>query len=130
MVFTHLPSGVLLTLIPLPAKAGPAIAIIAVRAFFQSMDTAPRTAFMADVTAPNERTAVMGIINVIKTMSQGLGPVVTGVLADRSLFGVSFVIAGVIKVVYDFGVLAVFAGHKSQQKKPELEAVEDETHSD
>ena len=64
----------------------------------------------------------MGIINVIKTMSQSVGPLVTGLLASKGMFGVSFIIAGVLKAVYDLGVLAVFTGHKSQEKEVEPEA--------
>lgn len=62
-----------------------------------------------------------GIINVIKTMTQSVGPLVTGVLASRDLFGVSFITAGVLKIIYDLGILAVFSGHKSQRKVVEEE---------
>lgn len=68
----------------------------------------------------------MGIINVIKTMSQSVGPLVTGLLASKGMFGVSFIIAGVLKAVYDLGVLAVFSGHKSQEKEVEPEEGEGE----
>ncbi|KAL1296760.1 hypothetical protein AAFC00_000226 [Neodothiora populina] len=120
MAFTHLPSAITLMLIPLPSTVGPAIAFLIIRACSQSMDTAPRTAFLTAVIVPRERTAVMGFINVVKTMTQSLGPLVTGVLAGRGAFGVSFIIAGALKIVYDLGILAVFVGHKSQAgKEPE-----------
>lgn len=121
MVFTHLPSALMLVLIPIPSTLGPAMTFLIIRACSQSMDTAPRTAFLTAVILPDERTAVMGIINVIKTMSQSFGPLVTGVLASKGMFGVSFVIAGVLKAVYDLGVLAAFTGHKSQKKEAGLE---------
>ena len=114
MVFTHLPSALMLVLIPIPSNARPAIIFLVIRACFQSMDTAPRTAFVATIIQPKERTAVMGIINVMKTTSQSVGPLVTGVLASKDLFGLSFIIAGIIKAVYDLGVLVVFAEHKAQ----------------
>ncbi|KAF1343857.1 major facilitator superfamily domain-containing protein [Delphinella strobiligena] len=122
MVFTHLPSTIMLILIPIPSHAGPAMTFLIIRACSQSMDVAPRTAFMTTVILPEERTSVMGIINVIKTLSQSLGPLVTGVLANRDLFGLSFVVAGVLKAIYDLGVLAVFAGHKTQRKEIESES--------
>ena len=83
------------------------------------MDVAPRSAFMSAVIAPTERTAAMGIINVVKISAQSAGPWITGALGDRNLFWVAFVIAGVMKAIYDFGVLVVFAGHKSQGVKRE-----------
>lgn len=77
------------------------------------MDGVPRSAFLAAVVLPNERTAVMGVINVVKTASQSLGPLTTGLLAQYKLFWVTFIVAGACKVTYDLGILAVFAGHKT-----------------
>lgn len=81
------------------------------------MDTAPRSAFLAAVVLPNERTAVMGTINVVKTSSQSLGPLVTGVLATKSLFWVAFMVAGALKATYDLGMLAIFMGHKTREER-------------
>lgn len=81
------------------------------------MDVAPRSAFLAAVILPNERTAVMGMINVVKTFSSSVGPQITGLLAGRNLFWISFVTAGALKATYDLGVLAVFANHVSREDK-------------
>jgi len=81
------------------------------------MDTAPRSAFLAAVILPSERTAVMGAINLVKTFSSSIGPVITGALATRNLFWVSFVTAGALKATYDLGILAVFAGHVSREDR-------------
>jgi hypothetical protein len=79
------------------------------------MDVAPRSAFLAAVVLPNERTAVMGTINVVKTCSQTMGPLITGLLATKRLFWVVFVTAGCLKATYDLGMLAPFAGHKTRE---------------
>jgi MFS family permease len=92
---------------------------IILRSCIQSMDVAPRSAFLAAVVLPNERTAVMGMINVVKTASQSLGPFITGILAGYRLFWVSFVVAGSCKVVYDLGMLAVFVNHKTHDERVE-----------
>jgi hypothetical protein len=89
------------------------------------MDVAPRSAFLAAVVLPNERTAVMGFINVVKTSAQSLGPFITGVLAGHKLFWVSFVLAGSLKATYDLGMLAVFAGHKTHEERAAERAQED-----
>ena len=60
----------------------------------QSMDQAPRQAFLAAAVLPEERTAVMGWVNVVKTAAQSGGPVVTGKLAGEGRFWISFVTAG------------------------------------
>ncbi|RMZ80506.1 hypothetical protein DV737_g2961, partial [Chaetothyriales sp. CBS 132003] len=69
MVFTHMPASVALALIPVPDNAGIAIALLAFRSSTSSMDQAPRQAFLAAAVLPNERTTVMGIVNVVKTLT-------------------------------------------------------------
>ena len=76
------------------------------------MDQAPKSAFLSAVVLPNERTAVMGALNTVKTAAQSAGPLVTGVLADKKHFGVAFVIAGFMKAGYDLGLLYWFAENK------------------
>lgn len=82
------------------------------------MDTPPRAAFLAMVILPSERTAIMGTINVVKTASQTMAPLITGVLADRDLLWVSFIIAGSLKATYDLGLLAMF---RTREKAREAE---------
>jgi sugar phosphate permease len=117
MVFTHLPSAIALALIPIPSSLPFAMLFLILRACTQSMDVAPRSAFLAAVVLPEERTAVMGTINVVKTSAQSLGPFITGLLASNKLFWVAFVMAGSLKATYDLGMLAVFANHKPREEQ-------------
>jgi hypothetical protein len=61
----------------------------------------------------------MGVINVVKTLAQSLGPLITGMLVDKDYFWVAFVAAGTLKATYDLGMLAVFAGHKTHEDRAE-----------
>lgn len=63
----------------------------------------------------------MGLINVVKTSAQSLGPLITGILANANLVWIAFVAAGSLKASYDLGMLAVFAGHKTQEERAEEE---------
>jgi sugar phosphate permease len=117
MVFTHLPSAIALALIPVPSNVHFAILFIILRSCTQSMDVAPRSAFLAAVVLPNERTAVMGLINVVKTLCTSIGPSITGVLAKHGLIKFSFFAAGALKATYDLGVLAVFAGREMRENQ-------------
>lgn len=126
MVFTHLPSSICLGLIGIPNKRWLAMLLVILRSCTQSMDTAPRSAFMAAIVLPNERTATMGIINIVKTVSQSLGPLITGVLYGRNLYWVAFLTAGILKATYDLGMLAMFAGHKTREDKAREERAETE----
>jgi MFS family permease len=123
MAFTHLPSAIALAFIPLPNSLPVAAALLIIRSSMQSMDVAPRSAFLSAVVLPNERTAVMGTINMVKTGSQSLGPLITGILASKNLFGLAFILAGGLKVIYDLFILGVFAGHKPREEESANENV-------
>lgn len=83
------------------------------------MDVAPRSAFLAASLPSDQRTAIMGTINVIKTCSQSVGPLLTGLLAARGHFGVSFVLAGILKAIYDIGMLLRFGGIETKERANE-----------
>lgn len=86
------------------------------------MDQAPRQAFLAAAVLAEERTAVMGLVNVVKTLSQSLGPVVTGMLAGRDLFWIAFVVAGALKLAYDGLMVGMFLGYRTQEERAEERA--------
>ncbi|KAK5130646.1 hypothetical protein LTR08_001856 [Meristemomyces frigidus] len=121
MVFTHLPSAIFLALFPLPGSLGLSVALLVARASLASMDQAPRSAFLSAVVLPEERTAVMGIVNTVKTLSQSGGPLVTGGLATGGHFWVAFVLAGALKAAYDMGMLGMFVNVRLEgEKRKEL----------
>jgi MFS family permease len=129
MVFTHLPSAIFLALLPVPTSLSWTIVLLFARASLNSMDQAPRSAFIAAVVRPEERTAVMGIVNVVKILAQSGGPSVTGILAENNLFWVAFLLAGSFKVCYDLGLLTLFVNtklHKHEGGKEEVSLSKDE----
>ncbi|KAJ5611508.1 hypothetical protein N7528_008613 [Penicillium herquei] len=125
MVFTHLPSTICLTLIPVPNNLPAALTFLVLRACSQNMDVAPRGAFLAAALPSDKRTAIMGSVNVVKTTAQSLGPLLTGILSRNNMFGVSFMIAGCLKMVYDLGMLVSFAGKEAATRKAAQESDEE-----
>ncbi|KAK6509417.1 hypothetical protein TWF481_004162 [Arthrobotrys musiformis] len=125
MVFTHLPSAICLCLIPAFPSVYPAVFFLVVRSLLGSMDQAPRSAFLSAVMKPTERTAVMGIVTVTKTLSQSAGPLVTGIMGGTGLFWVSFVVSGGLRAGYDLSLLVMFTAlhgvGRSQQRTREAE---------
>lgn len=96
------------------------IVLLIARSSLAAMDQAPRSAFLSAVVLPEERTAVMGIVNTVKTMSQSSGPLITGVLAGGGRFWIAFTVAGALKAGYDIGMLTMFASRKIEgDRKPE-----------
>ena len=124
MVFTHLPSAIFLALIPLPNVVWLAMALLVLRSSMSSMDQAPRQAFLSAAVLPSERTAVMGVVNVVKTLSQSGGPVATGWLAGIDKFWIAFLVAGGLKATYDLALLKMFLGYKSREDIEEQERQE------
>jgi hypothetical protein len=120
MVFTHLPSSIFLALLPVPNGLALTICLLVGRSVLNSMDQAPRTSFLSIVVLPEERTAVMGVVNILKTLSQSSGPSVTGVLAGNGHFWVAFVAAGSLKAAYDLLLLALFGGRVRPRTEAEL----------
>jgi hypothetical protein len=87
------------------------------RSVLNSMDQAPRSAFLSLIVLPEERTAVMGVVNILKTLAQSAGPSVTGILAGHGRFWVAFVVAGSLKAAYDLMLLAFFGGRVNPRKE-------------
>jgi fucose permease len=89
-----------------------AVALLFLRTGLNSLDQAPRSAFIAAVVKPTERTAVMGITAMLRTLAATSGPTVTGILAGSDRFWIAFVAAGVLRLAYDFGLWALFVNMK------------------
>ena len=102
MVFTHLPSNILLILVPLMPTLSLAILMLLARFSISQMDVPTRQSYVMAVVRPEERSAAAGITGVARTTGAAIAPVFAGWLFARpSLISVPFFIAGTLKVVYD-----------------------------
>lgn len=111
MVFTHIPSNILLILVPLMPNLSLAIAILLLRFSISQMDVPTRQSYTLAVVTPEERSAAGGITNISRTLGMSLSPLFVGpLLASASLLNFSFFIAGGLKIVYD---LMVYRGFRS-----------------
>jgi MFS family permease len=112
MVFTHIPSSAAVLVFPLAQTVPVTFALLLLRVGLNNMDQAPRTALIAAVVRPEERTAVMGITGMVRTLASTTGPSITGLLAGGNRFWVAFVVAGALRLAYDVGVFAMFINIK------------------
>ena len=115
MVFTHVPSSAAVLFFPLPSQLWLTIVLLFIRTGLNNMDQAPRAAFIARAVPPNERTAVNGVTSTLRTLAATVGPTITGGLAESDWFGVAFVLAGCLRLAYDFGLWKLFIGMDGQQ---------------
>ena len=108
MVFTHLPSNVLLMLVPLAPSAGLAVALFLARMSISQMDVPTRQSYSMAVVDPDERTATAGITNVARTTASAVSPALAGIAMSANALGVPFFAAGLLKIVYDLTMLVTF----------------------
>ena len=102
MVYTHLPSNVLLMLVPLMPSLPLAIGVLLVRFSISQMDVPTRQSYTMAVVEPEERSAAAGVTGVARTTGAALSPSLAGaLLSQASLVSVPFLIAGGLKIVYD-----------------------------
>jgi MFS family permease len=107
MVFTHLPSNILLALIPFAPSQGTAIALLLGRFALSQMDVPTRQAYVAGVVHPDERVAAAAYTNTARYLVRPIGPLAAGPILAISL-GAPFVIAAALKGAYDLGLYALF----------------------
>ncbi len=113
MVFTHLPSNILLLLVPLMPTLPLAVAVLLLRFSISQMDVPTRQAFVMAAVDPSERTAAAGITGVARTTGAALAPVIAmPLIASLSHDWVPFVAAGLLKIVYDVVLLRSCRGVK------------------
>lgn len=102
MVFTHLPSNVLLILVPLMPTLPCAVLVLLFRFSISQMDVPARQSYTMAVVPAEERSAAGGFTGVARTTGAALSPLFAGFLFGRlSLISTPFFIAGTLKIAYD-----------------------------
>jgi MFS family permease len=102
MVVTHLPSNILLILVPLMPSLSLAVMVLLVRFSISQMDVPTRQSYTMAVVSAEERSAAAGITGVARTTGAAISPLFVGFMfARHSLINVPFFIAGTLKIIYD-----------------------------
>lgn len=104
MVFSHLPSNVLLAFIPLMPNLKLAIILLLARHLLAQMDVPARSSYVVAIVDPDERTAATGITTLVRTVTQSLGPVLAGLAVQTMTMGAPFFLGGGLKIVYDIAL--------------------------
>ena len=112
MVFTHLPSNILLICVALSPVFPVAAALLLARQALSQLDVPTRQAYTMTLVEPTERTAAAGITSLARSAGAALSPVAGGALLAGPLvvLGLPLVIAGSAKCVYDIVLWVMFRG--------------------
>ena len=112
MVFTHLPSNVLLILVPLMPTLELAVAMLLLRFSLSQMDVPTRQSYVISVVDPDERSAAAGVTGVARNAGAAISPSLSSVMmANAGLIALPFFLAGGLKIAYD---LLLYRDFRSQ----------------
>jgi MFS family permease len=118
MVFTHIPSNILLMLVPLMPNLPLAIAVLLLRFSISQMDVPTRQSYTMAVVDPDERSAAAGVTGVARTVGAALAPIFAGpLLAIPALMSVPFILSGGLKIIYDLTLYREFRALKPPEEK-------------
>ena len=110
MVFTHLPSNVLLLLVPFSPNLALAVALLLARFALSQMDVPARQAYIVSIVPPGERAGAVAMTGAVRGVAMAFGPTLAGIAIGAAAFGLPFLAGGGLKVAYD---LALFAGFRN-----------------
>ena len=117
MVFTHLPSNVLLLLIPLMPNLELAVVMLLIRNLLSQLDVPTRQSYAMAVVDPDERAASAGILSVARNAGAAIAPLFTGPILTVPSLGLPFLLAGGLKIIYDLWIFVVFRKVKPPEEE-------------
>jgi MFS family permease len=121
MVFTHLPSNILLMLVPLMPNLSSAIVVLFARFAISQMDVPPRQSYTMAVVALDERSAAAGVTGIARSIGSAISPAIAGAfLSNPMLLGTPFFLAGGLKVIYDILLYRSFREIKEREQDDAL----------
>lgn len=117
MVFTHIPSNILLILVPLMPTLPLAIGVLLLRFSISQMDVPTRQSYTMAVVAPDERSAASGVTAIARSLGASVSPALTGLLFSIPLlFNTPFFLAGGLKIIYDLLLYREFRAVKPPEE--------------
>jgi len=117
MVLTHVPSNILLILVPLMPTLPLAITVLLLRFSISQMDVPTRQSYTVAVVSPDERSAAAGVTNIARSVGAAVSPSITGFfLSIPAMISMPFFLAGGLKLVYDLLLYRSFRSIKPPEE--------------
>ena len=117
MVFTHIPSNILLILLAFAPTLEMAIVFYMIRMALSQMDVPTRQSYIVGVVEENERTVSAGITNMSRNIAQAISPSITGYIIGVLSLSAPFVIGGLLKIIYDITLYINFRKIKPSEEE-------------
>jgi predicted MFS family arabinose efflux permease len=120
MVFTHIPSSLLLVTVTYAPTFAIAAALFLLREGLVEMDVPTRQSYVIAVVRPEERLVASGVTHLVRLAGWALGPVVGGILMQDVALGTPFVAAAAMKIAYDVILWAAFRRHRPPEERAQI----------
>jgi MFS family permease len=118
MVFTHIPSNIVLILVPIMPNLQLSIAMLLLRFSISQMDVPTRQSYTMAVVDPAERSAAGGVTGVARSAGSSIAPAIAGRLLSASMFNAPFFVCGGLKIVYDLLLYRSFRRTQVPEEQP------------
>ncbi len=120
MVFTHLPSNLLLMGVALAPNFWLAVAFLFAKQTLSQMDVPTRQSYIVAIVEPEERNATISITNISRNIAASISPSLSGYLISATLLAEPFIFGGLLKIVYDISIYFSFRRVKPPEEKSDL----------
>ncbi len=117
MVFTHVPSSLLLIAAAFSPNLYLTLALLLMRAALSQMDVPTRTSYVMAVVTPEERAAAASVTAVPRSLASAVSPGLAGILLSTSFSGLPLVLCGALKIIYDLALLLSFRHVKPPEER-------------
>ncbi len=119
MVFTHLPSSLLLLAVPFAPSFWVAAILFLLREGLVEMDVPTRQSYVMAVVRPDERTAAAGVTNLVRLGGWAVAPSFAGALMGGAALGAPLIVGAGLKIAYDVLLYAAFRRLKPPEEELE-----------
>ena len=116
MVFTHLPSNLLLIVLPFSPSLWVALGLLLVQFSLSEMDVPTRQAYIVSIVPPSERAGAVASTGALRGIAQAFGPILAGAAIQAARLGLPFIVGGGVKAAYDLMLYAAFRNRKAEHE--------------
>ena len=116
MVFTHLPSNLLLLMVAFSPNLAWAISLLLARFALSQMDVPARQAYVVSIVPPQDRAAAVALTGAVRGVVQSVGPTLAGIAVASGAFGLPFFAGGGLKIIYDIALFGWFRNRPAEHE--------------
>lgn len=110
MVFTHIPSSLLLVTVAIAPSFSIAAVLFVLREGLVEMDVPTRQSYVMAVVAPGERTVASGVTSLVRLAAWAVAPSFAGLFMETGSFAAPLLVGAVMKISYDLLLWLAFRG--------------------